>query len=49
LVFGLRELELDAVDAIHAVDEEDEDEYEGNLLEYQSSCGENVDVVVSYL
>ena len=31
LVFGLGELNLHAVDAVHAVDEEDKDEYECNL------------------
>ena len=31
LIFSLRELDLDAVDAIHTVDEEDEDEDERNL------------------
>ena len=49
LVFGLRELDLDAVDAIHAVDEEDEDEYKGDLFQYQSCWDRSRYVMYSYL
>ena len=36
LVFGLRELDLDAVDAVHTVDEEDEDKNERDLSSFST-------------
>ena len=38
LVLRLRELDLDAVDAVHAVDEEDQNEDECDLLDGQPEC-----------
>ena len=38
LEFGLRQLELNAVDAVHAIDEEDQDEDEGDLQAVLEFC-----------
>lgn len=38
LIFGLGQLDLDAVDAVHAVDEQDQDEDECDLRFVLASC-----------
>jgi len=40
LLVGLGELDLDSIDAVHAIDEEDKDEDEGNLHSILDFCDE---------